>query len=396
MNQLKIVKRDYVKLLSPEVEEMLREYRWRRTFNQYECLMKEDDHGPKGANPRVIPYINSKRGIVYYGTDFNGSYNHHNQIAKFNGKYYFAWSNGFRNEEDAGQRILMAESDNGIHWSEPWVVLSPGKGESIAHNCVGLHIQNNEMYLLIMTEDTIHDETVTGMRRIKPDSHEVRIFKSSDAHQWEQVYSFGGRVKWLFEAPRLTAEGRLLCVCNTVHEGPAVLLWPGSDITEDPEFIFVPEPEGASFPYGESTWYQLDSGRIMIFWRDEGASCQLYVNWSDDGGRTFSVPALSDLPDSMSRVYAGRLQDGRYYICNNAIANLLDRSPLMLLVSDDGVIFNKVYMINDGPTVQRFKGMLKINGYQYPCCLVDGEKLIVAYDQNKEDPMVEIIDTSKI
>lgn len=397
MDNLKIVNRQEIKMLSPEVEEMLREYRWRRAFFLFECLMKDDDHGPKGVVPRIIPSINSKRSIVYYGNEFNGCYNHHNQIVKFKDKFYFAWSSGWYNEEDAGQRVLMSVSTDYCHsWSQSWVVLAPEKGETIAHNCVALHVQDDAMYVFIMTEDTIHDETVTGMRRIKPDSHEVRIFKSTDTKNWEQVYTFGNKVKWIFEAPRLTKEGRLLCVCNTCHEGPAIMLWPGNDITETPEFIFVPEPEGASFPYGESTWYQLDNGRIVIFWRDEGASCRLYVNWSDDGGRTFSVPILSDIPDSMSRVYAGRLSDGRYYICNNAISMLLDRSPLMLMLSDDGFTFNKVYMINDGPTIQRYKGLLKINGYQYPCCLVDGDNLIVAYDANKEDPTVDVIDVTKL
>ena len=146
---------------------------------------------------------------------------------------------------------------------------------------------------------------------------------------FEKVLSYGSNIKWIFEAPRLTAEGRLLCVTTTRNEGPAILLWPGDDLLAQPEYIQVPEPDGASFPYGESTWYQLDSGRIMVFWRDEGASCRVYVNHSDDGGRTWSTPVLSDIPDSMSRLYAGRLSDGRYYLVNNAIATLLDRRPLM-------------------------------------------------------------------
>lgn len=396
MERLKVVKRDYVKMLSPKVENDLREYRWRRAFFLNECLMKEDDHGPKSANPRIIPELDAPRRVVYYGNETNGSYNHHNQIAKFQGKYYYAWSSGWRDEEAAGQRILMASSEDGRNWSEAWVVLAPEEGASIAHNCVALYPQGDTLYLAVMTEDTEHDETVTGMRRIKPDSHEVYLLKTQDLKNWTKAFTFGERLKWIFEAPRLTQEGRLMCVCNTVKEGPAVLLWPGADIEEEPEIVFIPEPEGASFPYGEATWYQLESGRIMIFWRDEGASCQLYVNWSDDGARTFSVPALSDIPDSMSRVYAGRLSDGRYYICNNALSILLDRSALTLLVSDDGMIFDKVYMINDGPTIQRCKGMLKVNGYQYPCCYADGAKLFIAYDANKEDPMVDVIDTTKI
>jgi hypothetical protein len=134
----------------------------------------------------------------------------------------------------------------------------------------------------------------------------------------------------------------------------------------------------------------------MVFWRDEGASCRVYVNHSDDGGLTWSTPLLSDIPDSMSRLYAGRLSDGRFYLVNNAIPTLLDRRPLVLLLSDDGVQFNDVVMINDSPSEMRRKGLLKINGHQYPCCLVDGDLLLVAYDANKEDLLCEVIDTTKI
>lgn len=386
--------RSEIRMLGPNAEKMLREYHWRRNFQLFECLMKDDDHGTKGAEPAIIPHIrNSKRKIVYYGNEFGGSYNHHNQIAKFKGRYYFAWSNGFRNEEDAGQRVLLAESDDCMNWSEPCIVLDTAQGEEIAHNCVAMHSTEDTLYIVIMTEETIHDETATGMRRINPETAYMDVYKSSDGKKWGKAFSYGTRIKWIFEAPRLTSEGRLMCVCNTKKDGPAILLWPGSDICETPEFIHIPEPEGASFPYGESTWYQMDNGRIIIFWRDEGASCRMYVNYSDDNGRTWSVPVLSDIPDSMSRIYAGRFSDGRYYIVNNTIGNLLDREPLCLLISEDGYVFDKIYMINDSPAVMRRKGLLKVNGHQYPCCLVDGDNLIVAYDANKEDNMVEIIDT---
>jgi len=68
----------------------------------------------------------------------------------------------------------------------------------------------------------------------------------------------------------------------------------------------------------------------------------------------------------------------------------------MLLLSDDGIQFNDVLMINDSPTEMRRKGLLKINGHQYPCCLVDGDRLFVAYDANKEDLMCEVIDITRI
>ncbi len=392
-----VVTRKQAKLLAQNVREQLNEYHWQRVFYQFECLMRDDFHGPKGASPALIPYApGAKRGVVYFGSEENGSYNHHNQINKFKGKYYYAWSNGFRNEEDAGQRVLVASSDNALHWSAPSVLLDVPAGSPWAHNCVALHTDDEAMYCVIMSEETEHDETVTGMRRVKPEDAYIDVYKTTDGTNWAKAFSFGTAIKWIFEAPRLTQDGRLMCVCNTKRDGPAIMLWPGKDICATPQLIHVPEPEGAWFPYGESTWYQLDCGRIMVFWRDEGASLRLYVNHSDDGGQTWSEPVLTDIPDSMSRLYAGRLTDGRYFLVNNAIGTLLDRTPLMLLLSDDGVLFSKVYIVNDTPCVMRRKGLLKANGNQYPCCLVDGDNLIVAYDENKEDIFVEVIDTRKI
>jgi hypothetical protein len=356
--------------------------------------MKDDDHGPKGAEPAVIPHIRaSERSVVYYGNEFNGSYNHHNQINKFKGLYYFAWSNGFRNEEDAGQRVLVASSPDGRTWSQPRTVVGDENQGAWAHNCVAMHADKEYLYVTVMSEETEHDETVTGMRRIKPEDARIDIFRSADGQRFEKAFSYGKGIKWIFEAPRPVAQGGLLCLCTTKNDGPAALLWPKGDILAMPETIKITQPEGAWFPYGESTWYQLDSGRIMAFWRDEGMSCRLYWNYSDDGGRVWSEPILTDIPDSMSRVYAGRLADGRYFMVNNTSSLLLDRQALTLLLSDDGCCFNKVYMVNDSPSEMRRKGLLKVNGHQYPCCLADGDRLLIAYDANKEDILCEVIET---
>lgn len=384
-----------VYLLDDQTKEMLREYHWRRAFDLFECLMTDSDHGTKSAQPPIIPYVpGAKRSIVYYGNQANGSYNHHNQINKFKGLYYFAWSNGVRNEEDAGQRVLMASSADGVQWGEPVVVLDVPEGSPWAHNCVALYTTSEAMYIVIMSEETEHDETVTGMRRINPEDAYIDIYESRDGKQFEKVASLEKEIKWIFEAPRFTSQGQLMCICATKTQGSGALVWEDGDIRSTPKRVSIAQPDGAWFPYGESTWYQLDSGRIIVFWRDESASCRLYWNYSDDGGNSFSTPILSDIPDSMSRVYAGRLNDGRYFIVNNAVPLLLDRRALTLMLSDDGIHYNKVYMVNDDPAVMRCTGLLKANGHQYPCCLVDGNKLLVAYDAGKEDILCEVIDTT--
>jgi hypothetical protein len=347
-------------------------------------MMKYDDHGPRGVIPSIIPYAHFKRSLVYTGTRETGSYNHHSQLAKFKGTYYFAWSNGIVDEEAGGQRILISSSVDTISWSEP-VCVAGDKDSTIAHNCIALMSTDKMIYLVGMSEDTIKNATSVGMRRIEPETQKMEVYSSSDGALWKKVFSFSDDLRWIFEAPRLTADGHLMCIAATKKKGPAILRWHGAELCEDPEIIPVPEPEGSCFPYGESSWYQTDDGLIIIFWRDEGLSCRVWVNFSEDGGKTFVPPMMSDIPDSMSRVYAGRLKNGVYYLCNNAFPILLNRIHLMLLLSDDGYRFNKVYLLVDDPTSQRFTGLLKQDGYQYPCCLVDEDKLLVGYSVNKED-----------
>ncbi len=265
----------------------------------------------------------------------------------------------------------------------------------VAHNCIAIKGYEDRLVIFAMKEDTSIDATLPGMRRVDPESHEVSIYESTDTENWEKVFTFPDNFRWIFEAPRETADGHLLCIAS-LKEGPAILRWPGTDVCENPEIIPVLQEHGAVFPYGESTWYQTDDGTIVIFWRDEGMSCRVWVSFSSDGGKTFSPPMISDMPDSMSRIYAGRLNDGRYYLCNNAFPTLLNRRHLMLMLSDDGYLFNKVYIVVDDPTSQRLAGLLKEDGYQYPCCLVDGDKLLIGYSVNKEDIECGIIGTKEI
>ena len=393
---MRITTQQHVSILTDEVRGQLSRFHWHWRFVDARCLMKNDDHGPQGITPPIMPYAPFVRSRIYTGTRETGSYNHHSQLNKFKGRYVFAFSNGYVDEEAEGQRIMVSSSADGRIWEDARVVIGGEPGTNVVHNCVALTATPDTLYVVDWREEAIRDASVVGMRRIIPEKNRLHLLASSDAVTWREAKAFDPNIKVIFESPRLTAEGRLMCVCSTVDHGAGIMLWPGNDIGEDPEVISLPTPEGAVFPYGEGSWYQLDDGRIIAFWRDEGGSCRVWVNCSEDGGRTWVAPMISDIPDSMSRNYAGRLTDGRYYLCNNAFATLLDRRHLTLLVSDDGLTFNKVYNVIDDPTSQRLKGLLKADGYQYPCCLTDGDNLLVGYSVNKEDIECGIIDATAI
>ena len=391
---IEIVSRDIARMLTKEVAEKLSRFHLQQSLQEGGCLLRYDDHGPRGEAPPIIPYAPFEHSRVYTGTRESGSYNHHSQIARFKDRYYFAWSNGLVDEENAGQRILISSSDDAVRWSEPVCVAGDRNDTVTAHNCIALHSTQERLYVVGMKEDTSKDALVPGMRRINPDSEKVIVHASNDGRQWGKVFTFADELTWIFEAPRLSADGHLLCAAGTKNEGAAILRWPGNELCEHPEIIEVPQPHGSVFYYGEGTWYQTDDGTIVVFQRDEGRSCRVWVSYSEDGGKTFSEAVISDIPNSMSRLYAGRLNDGRYYLCDNAFGTLLNRMYLMLMLSDNGYEFNKVYILIDDPTSQRLMGLLKADGYQYPCCLAEENRLLVGYSINKEDIECGIVDVS--
>lgn len=222
------------------------------------------------------------------------------------------------------------------------------------------------------------------------------LYRSNDGATWSKAAELPERVSATYEAPRLTATGKLLGIASVDRRTtPCMLMWPGDDPTQTPEIIPVEQPTGTKFDGGETSWYQTNDGTIVIFWRDEGQSGRVWVSSSVDG-KTFGVPMISDIPDAMSRNYAGRLADGRYYLCNNANAVLHNRMHLTLLISEDGYTFSEVYILVNDPTDLRLAGLLKLPGYMYPCCLAEDERLLVGYSCNKEDIELGIVELNNL
>ena len=105
---------------------------------------------------------------------------------------------------------------------------------------------------------------------------------------------------------------------------------------------------------------------------------------------------MLSVPDSMARVYAGRLPDGRYYVVNNTFPTPTNRRHLFLLLSEDGLVFDQVFVIVNDVTAHRYMGAMKNNGYQYPCCIAERDRLIIGYSVNKEDMECAVVDISEI
>jgi hypothetical protein len=305
-----------------------------------------------------------------------------------------AWSNGRVNEDVPGQGTMLAVSHDARRWTVIGTVVPCSVESGALRWTSGLYADAERMVIYGVVHHATMDANAPGMRRFMEGKSRLDAHLSSDGTVWTAHEGIAPSRTFMFEAPRLTREGRLMAG-GTQDGKPVVLTWKPDDPAGPPDTTPMPPPTGlASFPYGEVSWYQTREGLIVMWFRDEAASLRLFVAQSKDDGRTWTEPMLSDFPDSMSRVRAGSLSDGRCYLIGNAYPKLLDRMHLMLALSNDGVRFDRMYTLLDDPTAQRAFGLLKTHGYQYPVSLEDGGRLLVAYSVNKEDIECAIVDVA--
>ena len=393
MKPLRVEQGALVRTLSPELAAKVRRTRMRAAMFEAGCYRTDRDHGPRSAEAE-FPRAPLQRSRVYTGVGDAGTYNHHSQLAKFKGRYHLAWSNGKVNEDVPGQGTMLAVSDDASTWSVVGCIVPCDAETGMLRWTTGLYADARRMVLYGVVHHAVLDADAPGMRRFEEGRSRLDAHVTTDGVAWEAREGIAGDRTYIFEAPRPTRDGRLLAG-GTRQGRPVALLWDPADPAGEPEIAPMPQPSSsAAFPYGEATWYQAPDDRIVMWFRDEAQSLRLFVATSEDGGQTWTEPMLSDFPDSMSRVRAGSLADGRCYLIGNAYPKLLDRMHLMIAFSDDGVTFDRMYTLLDDPTAQRAFGLLKCHGYQYPVAIEDEGRLLVAYSVNKEDIECATVDVA--
>ena len=387
MSDLDVRRTEWVSVLTPELAAEFKRMRLRYALWEAGCVAFDADQGPRSRKdlPGRLPV---ERCRVRTGMGEAGTYHHQAQIATFKGRYYYAFTSSPRDEFGAGQRTMIARSDDARAWSDAVCVAPADVEAGMFRETAGLYADGEQMVLYVMTKHRTGGKETYEPKMLRYIDPGVRIdaWVTTDAQNWtERPGLVASDDAWMFEAPRLTRDGTLL-VAGSIDGFPVAYRWRPEDPACPPEIVRMPKPDPeASLFDGEGSWYQLDDGKIIMFWRDGGCSGRLYVTTSDDDGASWTQPLVTDFPDSVSRVYAGRLPDGRFFIVGNAFAKLFDRHHLMLTLSDDGLKFSRTFIVVDDPTAQRAFGLLKCNGFQYPFALVEDDRLLIGYSANKED-----------
>jgi predicted neuraminidase len=241
-----------------------------------------------------------------------------------------AWFGGEREGAD-DVAIWVSRSDDGSSWSPP----------ALAARARGVPCWNPVLFavdgrLLLFYKAGPSPQTWSG-----------RVAVSTDGGRtWPERRALPpGIVGPAKNKPLLVDGGRVLCPSSTESH----LAWGG----------WIEETDAGATTWRKHGPIHLDGigiiqpalvrgegdGHVVAFCRTANAG-RVARTESGDGGRTWTTPALLDVPHNNSGLDADRLADGRVVLVGNAVTD--GRTPLHALVSDDlGLTFGESVVIDD-------------------------------------------------
>ncbi len=391
---MRIVNNRVISVLSDRLAQQVKDFDLRLAMRYAGYADPAVGYPPMAEDWGRFPQARVTRSKVYYGNQAY-SYNHHQTLAKYGDRYVVSWSSGLAHEDHPGQQVRYAVSTDGLQWGEDRGLAATDPDAGIVRNNVGMFSAGSALYALVGVCNTRGNRQL-GMCSMEAERMRLDVYRTSDLATWEQCEGVAERA-YLFEAPRPTSAGTMLCCGSAIDDWGQglVLLWDNTtDPSRSPRVVEIPKADGLGPSQG--TWYETEDGKLWMFLRDTTFSCRLALTFSDDGGASWSQPLLTDFPNTCSRAYAGRLADGRYYVAGNNYTRLLDRRTMLLALSADGTEYDRMFTVVTGDTSRRIEGKHKEDGYHYANCLADGDRLLLAYSYNKEDIDVAVIDTTSM
>lgn len=326
--------------------------------------------------------------VLIYQPRTNWTYSHHPHLTFFQGRSVAIWSNGRRDEDAPGQRVLMASSANFRDWSAPRPLVdsvTDSNGVERVLTAAGFHQWNGKLVAYFCNygpnKESTHLLTVT----------------TTNGVDWTAPLPVGLPVCPNF-GPLVVRGGRLILsghIAFPFTDDPAGLngwrmagLYPPSmaaTVTDDPaSFWRVAQSNHWGAAVCEGSAFQTDDGVIRVPLRSTGAQFRhrLWLTESRDNGQTYSAPVETEFSDTNAKFQFGRLPDGRFFYIGNPVGG--GRTPLVLSLSRDGMEFDRHMILGETPYAMAQPGRAKGGEYGYPNVLVYDGWLHVVVSRQKE------------
>jgi hypothetical protein len=329
---------------------------------------------PRQIDFHNLPRIPCQHAVVSDVRSINGV-NQHNYLAHHTGKYWIMWSDGPGKEDQVGQRVKFATSRDGLDWSESRFLTPepPGSGKDsefygtrsdrgfrwIAR---GFWQRSGQLLALASLDEAagfFGPSLQLHAFRLDPDN---ATWKGLGVVSKDSINNFPPQKlpngQWMMS--RRTHDYKKVGVQFLVGGRESIDQWESFQVLGSASELSAEEPH----------WWLLPDGNVMALFRDNRRSGYLYRSISNDAGRTWSKPLQTNFPDATSKFHGLRLRDGRYVLISNA--NPRARDPLVISLSEDGLVFRKMAYLVGGRHVD------------YPHVIEHQEHLLVAFSGGKQ------------
>lgn len=362
------------------------------SFLPVACIAQQSGIRNNYTTAEGVPHLRIERKMIYQ-PDTAWMYSHHASITHFKNKFIAVWSNGMKDEDHPGQRVVFATSTDFFHWAKPKALAIPS-------------VYNDDT-LNVLTAAGFHqfnDTLVAYYGEYSPYKTHTHLWAkvSTDGEHWSHAINMNVPVN-PNQGPERIASGRLIICGNFTfsytddYRGlsgwTTTSFYADSLYKEDnPATFYAPAEKNNLPPLCEGSFFQTDDGIIHTLLRvtGNGWKGRLWLTQSKDNGVHWSFPVETNFSDNDSKFHFGRLPDKRfYYVGIPDTLHHYARTPLVLSLSKDGKLFGKNYIIADQTYILKKEGLYKGGQYGYPHSIIYKDYMYVIISRQKE--AIEVI-----
>jgi hypothetical protein len=332
---------------------------------------------------------------------FGFTYNHAPMLAYWNNTFYVEYLSDKVGESVPPGQTLMITSKDGQTWSKPTVVFPqykipdgttkeghPGVAKdlfAVMHQRMGFYTSKSKKLLALGfygicldAKDDPNDGKGIGrvVREVLPDGKYGPIYFIHYNPVWNAKNTS-------FPYYTSSKDKGFIDACNELMATPLMMMqWVEETDKNDP---LIPLHKD----YKAFNFYHLPDGRVVGLWKNALTSI------STDNGKTWGkVARAPKFVNSNAKIWGQKTSDGKYATVYNPSEF---RWPLAISLSDDGLDYKNLLLVNGDITTMRYGGNYKSYGPQYVRGIIEGNgtppdgNLWVTYSMNKEDIWVSSI-----
>lgn len=349
-----------------------------------------------------IQVVRANREMPETADGFGWTYNHGPNMAYWKGSFYIQYLSNEVGEHIPPGQVFLAKSADGYKWEIPVVLFPPYKIPdgttkegiegvakdlyAVLHQRMGFYVAPNGKLLTLgyfgvclNAKDDPNDGNGIGraVREIKEDGSMGSIYFIRYNKNWNEKNT-------TYPFYKSSKDKKFKEACDALLAEPLMMQqWVEEADRDDP--LIPLKKQFKAFSY-----YHLTDGRVVGLWK------YALTSISDDGGHNWEYDPVRapGFVNKNAKIWGQKLSDGNYATVYNPSQF---RWPLAISLSNDGLEYTNLHLINGEISTMRYGGQYKSYGPQYVRGILEGNgtppdgAMWVTYSMNKEDIWVSEI-----